>query len=89
MVELYASCVDHDDIDIYIQIRKVDANGKLLAHANYPMPVPVDEVCVAVFDELNYGLTLVQTRPQRRKVPRRDRQATRIARRDLRRIALD
>lgn len=31
-------------MDITVQIRKIDANGNLLEHLNYPCPVPVNEV---------------------------------------------
>jgi uncharacterized protein len=31
-------------MDIVVQIRKIDAKGKLLEHLNYPCPVPVEEV---------------------------------------------
>jgi hypothetical protein len=43
-VKLYISCAEHDDMDIVVQIRKIDANGQPLQHLNYPCPVPVDEV---------------------------------------------
>ncbi|RAL15582.1 alpha/beta-hydrolase [Aspergillus homomorphus CBS 101889] len=35
---------DHNDMDVAVQIRKVNKNGMLLAHLNYPCPVPVTEV---------------------------------------------
>lgn len=35
MVKLWVSCIDHDDLDIRVQIRKMDSNGKLLHHLNY------------------------------------------------------
>jgi uncharacterized protein len=38
------SCNDKDDMDIAVQIRKIDANGNLLEHLNYPCPVSVAEV---------------------------------------------
>ena len=34
------SCKDHDDMDVVVQLRKVDHNGKLLANINFPAPVP-------------------------------------------------
>ena len=38
------SCKDKDDMDVVVQIRKVDNNGKLLTGLNFPCPVPEDEV---------------------------------------------
>jgi predicted acyl esterase len=43
-VKLYLSCAEHDDMDIVVQIRKIDCKGKPLQHLNYPCPVPVEEV---------------------------------------------
>ncbi|KAG5788430.1 hypothetical protein H9Q69_012520 [Fusarium xylarioides] len=42
-VVVHMSCADKDDMDVVVQLRKIDAQGKLLAHLNYPCPVP-DEV---------------------------------------------
>ncbi|KAF5843953.1 hypothetical protein GGP41_001452 [Bipolaris sorokiniana] len=42
--KLYMSCIDHDDLDIHVQIRKTGINGKLLAHNNYPVPVPIHKL---------------------------------------------
>ncbi|KAF5980733.1 x-pro dipeptidyl-peptidase c-terminal non-catalytic domain-containing protein [Fusarium coicis] len=44
VVKLWMSCDEHDDMDVNIQIRKIDANGKLLTSLNYPCPVPAEEV---------------------------------------------
>ncbi|KAK0388750.1 hypothetical protein NLU13_4993 [Sarocladium strictum] len=41
---LYVSCPDHDDLDIAVQIRKIDASGRQLVHLNYPCPGPLDQV---------------------------------------------
>jgi predicted acyl esterase len=42
--KLYLSCAEHDDMDVVVQIRKVDIEGRPLQHLNYPCPVPVEEV---------------------------------------------
>jgi predicted acyl esterase len=42
--KLYMSCDQHDDMDVYVQIRKTDARGRLLISSNYPCPVPEPEV---------------------------------------------
>lgn len=34
---LYVSCADSDDLDIFVQLRKADANGKLLQNINIPL----------------------------------------------------
>lgn len=44
VVKLWMSCDEHDDMDVNIQIRKIDANGKLLTSLNYPCPVPAEKV---------------------------------------------
>lgn len=44
---------DHDDLDVVVQIRKISREGKLLAHLNYPCPVPEPEVV-----DLNVAKTL-------------------------------
>ncbi|KAH7006810.1 Alpha/Beta hydrolase protein [Ilyonectria destructans] len=41
---LHMSCADHDDMDVAVQIRKIDSSGKQLAHLNYPCPVPMDQL---------------------------------------------
>lgn len=38
------SCADHDDMDVVVQIRKIDASGKQLMHLNYPCPVSIDKI---------------------------------------------
>ncbi|PYI20576.1 alpha/beta-hydrolase [Aspergillus violaceofuscus CBS 115571] len=43
-VRLWMSCPDHDDLDVAVQIRKINRDGKLLEHLNYPCPVPAAEV---------------------------------------------
>lgn len=47
------SCAEHNDLDVCVQIRKVGTNGRLLAHLNYPCPVPEPEV-----PDLNIAKTL-------------------------------
>ncbi|KAL4808584.1 alpha/beta-hydrolase [Aspergillus unguis] len=34
---LYMSCADTDDMDVYVMIRKLDANGRPLLHMNIPL----------------------------------------------------
>ncbi|KAK4054338.1 hypothetical protein OIO90_003571 [Microbotryomycetes sp. JL221] len=34
---LFMSCDDHNDMDVYIQIRKLDAEGRVLKHVQVPM----------------------------------------------------
>ena len=41
---VWVSTSDHDDMDVAVQIRKIDRNGKLLKQLNYPCPVPEHEV---------------------------------------------
>ncbi|KAL5593629.1 hypothetical protein FOBRF1_012731 [Fusarium oxysporum] len=41
---LHMSCLDHDDFDVVVQIRKIDNKGRQLSHLNYPCPVAIDEV---------------------------------------------
>lgn len=44
---LYISCDDHDDMDVYVQLRKMDRAGKLLEHINIPpaaLGMALDEV---------------------------------------------
>ncbi|EME41283.1 hypothetical protein DOTSEDRAFT_176333 [Dothistroma septosporum NZE10] len=36
---LYVSCPDHDDLDIFLQIRKADKNGAMLRSQNIPLSV--------------------------------------------------
>lgn len=42
--KLFASCNESDDMDIHVMIRKHGVTGKLLEHANYSMPVPIQQV---------------------------------------------
>ena len=43
--KLFMSCVDHDDFDVVVQIRKISATGELLESLNWsPMPKPQPEV---------------------------------------------
>ncbi|KAJ5691553.1 Alpha/Beta hydrolase protein [Penicillium malachiteum] len=44
---LFISCPDHDDLDIFVQLRKLDRNGKVLQKINIPLEdlgVTSDEV---------------------------------------------
>lgn len=41
---VWVSTPDHDDMDVAVQIRKINAQGKPLKHLNYPCPVPEAEV---------------------------------------------
>ncbi|KAJ5714362.1 Alpha/Beta hydrolase protein [Penicillium malachiteum] len=44
---LFMSCPDHDDLDIFVQLRKLDRNGKVLQNINIPLQdlgVKSDEV---------------------------------------------
>jgi len=43
-VTLWMSCAEKDDLDVCVNIRKIDKSGKLLEHLNYPCPVPASEV---------------------------------------------
>lgn len=43
-VKLFLSCAEHDDMDVVVQIRKIDSEGRMLQHLNYPCPVPVEDV---------------------------------------------
>ncbi|KAF5255756.1 hypothetical protein FOXYS1_13812 [Fusarium oxysporum] len=43
-VKLWLSCDENDDMDIYISLRKVDRNGKVLEHINVPWSALPDNV---------------------------------------------
>lgn len=43
-VKLWMSCREKDDMDVVMNIRKIDKHGSLLEHLNYPCPVPTVEV---------------------------------------------
>jgi len=43
LATIWFSCPDHEDLDVAVQIRKIDAQGKLLSQLNYPIPVPEAE----------------------------------------------
>ncbi|KAJ5413813.1 hypothetical protein N7509_000440 [Penicillium cosmopolitanum] len=36
-VVLYMSCNDHDDMDVFVQLRKADSTGKILQNINIPL----------------------------------------------------
>lgn len=42
-VRLWMSCKEHDNMDVVVQLRKIDRDGKLLAALNFPAPVPESE----------------------------------------------
>lgn len=44
VVTLWICCDEHDDMDVNVQIRKIDADGTPLTSLNYPMPAPLDQV---------------------------------------------
>lgn len=37
------SCKEHDDMDVVVQLRKIDKSGTLLKGINFPFPVPESE----------------------------------------------
>ncbi|KAJ5716033.1 uncharacterized protein N7483_013214 [Penicillium malachiteum] len=41
---LWMSTADRDDMDVVVQIRKIDKNGEMLSHVNFPVPVPKDQI---------------------------------------------
>ncbi|KAM0746726.1 alpha/beta-hydrolase, partial [Meredithblackwellia eburnea MCA 4105] len=43
-LKLWASCNESETIDVVVQLRKVDKDGKPLVHLNYPVPVPEQDV---------------------------------------------
>jgi uncharacterized protein len=44
LATLYMSTLDSTDMDVVVQIRKIDSKGTMLAHMNYPCPVPDSDV---------------------------------------------
>lgn len=50
---MWVSTPDHDDMDVAVQIRKINAQGQPLKHLNYPCPVLEPEV-----PDLNTAKTL-------------------------------
>ncbi|KAL8279442.1 hypothetical protein RQP46_008254 [Phenoliferia psychrophenolica] len=53
-VKLWIQCDSHSDMDVVVQLRKIDKNGDLLVNVNYPVPVPAAEV-PAISPVLHYG----------------------------------
>lgn len=45
---LYMSCPDHDDFDVFVQLRKADKNGRILRHVN----VPLDDLRLSSEDQV-------------------------------------
>lgn len=43
-VRLWVSCRTRDDIDVVVQLRKIDKDGNFMKHLNFPMPGPESEV---------------------------------------------
>jgi uncharacterized protein len=43
-VRIWMSCDEHNDMDVYVQIRKLSSTGELLEHLNYPVPAAAEEV---------------------------------------------
>ncbi|KAH8646341.1 X-Pro dipeptidyl-peptidase C-terminal non-catalytic domain-containing protein [Xylariales sp. PMI_506] len=43
-VKLWMSCDEHDDLDVFVQVRKVSSDGKAMMSLNYKCPVPEPEV---------------------------------------------
>lgn len=41
--KVWVSCADKDDMDVVVQLRKLDRDGNLLMHLNYPIPIPYTE----------------------------------------------
>lgn len=51
-VRLWMSCEQRDDMDVVVQLRKIDSSGHLLEGVNFPCPVPESEVPVAETSKL-------------------------------------
>ncbi|KAL4742145.1 alpha/beta-hydrolase [Aspergillus similis] len=48
-VRLWMSCDEKDDMDIVVQVRKVDKDGKVMTHMNFPAPdveSDLEDVCL-------------------------------------------
>lgn len=51
-VRLWMSCRQRDDMDVVVQLRKIDSSGKFLEGVNFPCPVPESEVPCAETSKL-------------------------------------
>ena len=52
---LYVSCAEHDDMDVYVQLRKQDRGGRLVEHLNIPpSALGMTEVEVPNINPLKY-----------------------------------
>lgn len=51
-VRLWMSCEQKDDMDVVVQLRKIDNSGNLLEGVNFPCPVPASEVPAAETSKL-------------------------------------
>lgn len=51
-VRLWMSCEQRDDMDVVVQLRKIDSCGQLLEGVNFPCPVPESEVPTAETSKL-------------------------------------
>lgn len=52
---LYMSCTDHDDMDVFVQLRKADRQGNILQHINVPLKdLGVQEPEVESINPLKY-----------------------------------
>ncbi|GKZ51977.1 hypothetical protein AbraIFM66951_008947, partial [Aspergillus brasiliensis] len=51
-VRLWMSCKEKDDMDVVVQLRKLDRSGNLLEGVNFPCPVPESEVPAAETSKL-------------------------------------
>ncbi|KAL4809155.1 alpha/beta-hydrolase [Aspergillus unguis] len=48
-VRLWMSCTEKDDMDVVVQVRKIDKNGKPMTHMNFPIPgleSDLEDVCL-------------------------------------------
>lgn len=43
-VKLWMSCAEHDDMDVVVQLQKVDKSGRPLVQVNYPVPDTVQKL---------------------------------------------
>ncbi|KAK0761625.1 hypothetical protein N5P37_006578 [Trichoderma harzianum] len=66
---LYMSCPDHDDLDVFVQIRKADSTGEVLQNINIPLQeLGVDAEEVALINTNVYVGPLGILRASRRKI---------------------
>lgn len=53
-VRLWMSCEQRDDMDVVVQLRKIDESGNLLEGVNFPCPIPASAIPDAETSKL-YG----------------------------------